>query len=114
MGMEKGCPVELAQTCKNALVEQGVFSITQAKAGARIKTIVPQIWAILSIRPSLNSKGPIELKKPLPPTLETPGPRRPELTAEDVLTIAAFLQARKRSQLSQLTSAGRLRKWGNE
>ena len=112
--MEKGCPVELAQTCKNALVEQGVFSITQAKAGARIKTIVPQIWAFLSIRPSLNPKGPIDLKKPMPPTLETPGPRRPELTEEDVLTIAAFLQARQRSQLSRLTAAGRLRKWGNQ
>ena len=54
------------------------------------------------------------MKNPPPPTLETPGPRRPELTAEDVLTIAAFLQARKRSQLSRLTCAGRLRKWGNE
>ena len=51
-------------------------------------------------------------RPPTPNTTGTPGPRRPEPTWQDVLAIASSLQARGRAQLSRLSSAGRLRKWG--
>ncbi len=56
--------------------------------------------------------------KPAKPTVETPGPRRPEptwqeiLAMQEVLAIADDLLARDRAQLSRLSSAGRLRRWG--
>ena len=49
---------------------------------------------------------------PPPNTTGSPGPRRPEPTWQEVLAIAADLQARDRAQLSRLSRAGRLRRWG--
>ena len=54
------------------------------------------------------------MKRPLPPnTTGSPGPRRPEPTRQEVLDIAAALQAHQRARLARLTPAGRLRKWGS-
>ncbi len=54
---------------------------------------------------------------PKPDTTGTPGPRndfgpREIQDIQEVLAIAAALQARDRARLSRLTAAGRLRKWG--
>lgn len=48
---------------------------------------------------------------------DSPGPRRPappsrDFGPADVLAVADMLAARQRARLSRLTSAGRLRKWG--
>lgn len=55
------------------------------------------------------------MKRPTAPnTTGSPGPRRPEPTWQDILALADTLQARNRARLSQLSSAGRLRRWGKE
>ena len=61
----------------------------------------------------LTYKEPHNLKRPTPPnTTGSPGPRRPDPTLQEVLDIACRLEARKRNNLSRLSSAHRLRKWG--
>lgn len=53
------------------------------------------------------------MKQPLPPnTTGSPGPRRPELTVQQVLDTASQLEARQRDRLSRRSGAYRLRKWG--
>ena len=51
---------------------------------------------------------------PPPNTTGSPGPRRPDPTWQEVLATANDLLARDRAQLSRLSSAGRLRRWGRK
>ena len=51
-------------------------------------------------------------RPPMPSTTGSPGPRRPEPTWQEVLAIADTIQARDRAQLSRLSRAERLRRWG--
>ena len=52
------------------------------------------------------------MKRPLPPSPETAGPRN-DFGPREVAAIAAALQARERARLTRLSAAGRLRKWGS-
>ncbi len=54
------------------------------------------------------------MKRPeTPNTTGSPGPRRPDITPAEFAAIASALQAKQRSRLTRLSSAGRLRKWGS-
>ena len=99
-----------------ALAPTRAFSRPNAAGALDRTTIVYRFGAVVSNAPAASStnKEQIDLKKAPPPnTTGSPGPRRPEPTVQEVLDIASLLQARQRAQLSRLSSAQRLRKWGN-
>lgn len=53
------------------------------------------------------------MKRPNAPNVTgSPGPRRPELTVQDVLDIASLLQTRQRSRTGRLSPRQRMRRWG--
>lgn len=107
----KGCPNEENTQSKNALCHQGVSLITQHKAGELSIQSIPDFRLLWSLRP-FPPKGTPPMKHAPKPSVETPGPRRPDPTPREILDIAAALQARDRARLSHLSPAGRFRKWG--
>ena len=51
-------------------------------------------------------------RTPRPPTINTPGPRRPDdFTPREFAAIVAREQARQRRSLSRLTATARWRRW---
>lgn len=52
-----------------------------------------------------------EKRSTTPPRVNTPGPRRPEITVGEFAAIVAREQSRRRRSLSRLGGLGRWRRW---